>query len=170
MEAYSLTSWKCLKFLWQSDPEIWWVTGFLHTQFYYYDKKGSLFFFLGKNTETSLLVRVKHGWQSQNTNYNWGVCWNLLKALDWLMSPPSTSLYARWQSTSQLAQLCIPQESSQGLSAHITAHWWFFCKIMSLRKSPSCLYRALWQPVLQNKSGHSLCSVHHIVNCEVHIA
>lgn len=35
-------------------------------------------------------VRVKHGWCFQNTNYNWIVSWNLLKALVWLIYLPST--------------------------------------------------------------------------------
>lgn len=95
MDACSLTSWKCPKFLWQSDPEIFWVTGFLHTHFSTMTRKtiSFFFFFFSRKNKTlkPLLVRVKHGQRFQNTNYNRIVSWDFLKALVWFIYPPSTS-------------------------------------------------------------------------------
>lgn len=91
MESYSLTAWKYLKFLWQSDPEISWVTGFLYTHILQLWPKMAVFSLERKKKAfKTLCVRVKHAWCFQNTNYNWIVSWDLLKALVWLIYLPST--------------------------------------------------------------------------------
>lgn len=120
MSACSLTAWKCLEFHWQSDPETF-VSDkiFAHMFLQLWPKKKSLFLSKKKRILNPLPVRVKHGQEFQNTNYNWRGSWNLLKAVIWLIYPPSTFCCwsLEWLPTSQSAKLCIPKKAYKAFSS-----------------------------------------------------
>ena len=96
LDAYSLTVWKYLK---SSDSQMqtfheWqdFCTHFITAAKKKKEKRRRRYFFVFKEKSLKpFLVRVKHGRRFQNTNYNWVVSLNLLKALVWLIFPPSNS-------------------------------------------------------------------------------
>lgn len=101
------------------------MTGFLHT-FYYCSKKKKKrrrrYFFVFKEKSWNLsLSGVKHGRRFQNTNYNWVVSLNLLKALVWLIFPPSNSCC--WVNVNLSIGWVHSPEGLQRLPAHVRTHW-----------------------------------------------
>lgn len=133
LDAYSLTVWKYLK---SSDCQMQtfheWQDFCTHFTTAATKKKKILFFFKEKSLKP-LLVRVEHGWRFQDTNYNWIVSLNLLKALVWLIFPPSTSCC--WSECQPLNWLrfAFPKKAYKGFQL-MWEHTDDFCKIMSLIK------------------------------------
>lgn len=113
-------------------------------------------------------VRVKHGWCFQNTNYNWIVSWNLLKALVWLIYLPST--LCCWSECQPLNWLnfAFPERLTRAFSSCM----WEQLMILKDNVTNKITFLLMLSTLTDyfTEQKWTLCSVHHNVNCAIHTA